>query len=249
MRVIEPSPAGTAPPEQRAGPADPPDLRDAVAAVTGGLELTALLTRLVAEAARLADARYGALCVVGLGWTMDQFVFTGLAEADGAAIGHPPEGNGILGQLYRQAQPLLLHRIAEHPAAVALPAGHPPMSTFLGVPLRIGEEKLGVLYVTDKRGGGDFTAQDALAVETLAAAAGTAIGYARLREEGRRRQSRLEALNQIRAALLRGATADEALVLIAARVRELTSGDAVLVLLPDPTAPDEQLVVTVADGG
>ena len=122
------------------------------------------------------------------------------------------------------------------------------MHAFLGMPLRIGDETVGAVYLTEKRGGGDFTVDDARAVETLAAAAGTAIGYARLMEEVRRRQSRLEALDEIRTALLRGSTADEALVLIAARVREITSGDAVLLLLPDPAAPDEQLLVTVADG-
>ena len=246
VRRTEPSPAGTAPHERRAGPADPRELRDAVAAVTGGLEVPALLARIVAEAARLVDAGYGALGVVGPGGAMDQVVFTGLDDVSGTAIGHPPAGRGVLDQLC--TQPLLQHRVADHPAAAGWSAGHPPTGGFLGMPLRIGAETVGTLYLTEKRGGGDFTAADALVVETLAEAGGTAIGYARLRAEGRRRQSRLEALNHIRAALLRGATADEALSLIAARVRELTSGDAVLLLLPDPAAPDEQLVVTVADG-
>jgi signal transduction histidine kinase len=248
VRRIEPSPGVTAPPEPQAGPADTQHLRDAVAAVTARLEMPALLARVVAEAARLVDAGYGALGVVGPGGTMDHFVFTGVVDASGTAIGHPPAGLGALGQLHRENQPLLLHRIAGYPVAAGFPAGHPPMGPFLGVPLCNGAETVATLYLTEKRGGGDFTVADALVVETLAAAAGAAIGYARLREEGRRQHSRLEALNQIRAALLRGAAADEALALIAARIRELTSGDAVLLLLPDPTAPDEQLVVTVADG-
>ena len=121
------------------------------------------------------------------------------------------------------------------------------MDTFLGVPVRVRDEVFGNLYLAEKRGG-DFTADDEELVQALAAAAGVAIENARLYEQTRRRQRWLEASNEIRAALLSGTDADDALLLIAARARELAAADVVLLLLPDPAAPQERLVVTVADG-
>jgi signal transduction histidine kinase len=122
------------------------------------------------------------------------------------------------------------------------------MATFLGVPLRVRAEIFGTLYLTEKRGGGDFTADDGLLVQALASAAGVAIENARLSEERRRRRRWSEAFTEIREALLSGSDSDAALLLIAARARELTGGDAVLLLLPDVAAPQDQLLVVVADG-
>ena len=222
-------------------------LLDAVVGVASGLELPATLRRIVAAAVALVDAEYGALGVIGADRSLEQFVYTGIDAAMRQRIGHLPEGHGILGLLIDDPRPVRLHRIEEHPASYGFPANHPPMNTFLGVPVRVRDEVFGNLYLTEKRGG-DFTADDEVVVQALAAAAGVAIENARLFEQTRRRQRWLEASNEIRAALLSGTDADEVLLLVAARARELAGADAVLLLLPDAVAPTERLVVAVADG-
>lgn len=239
----------------RADPAAPvpPDLKlqgliEAVVAVVDGTPLPALLNRVVESAATLVDARYGALGLQGPDGEMQQFVVSGIDETTVALLGHLPEGRGVLGQLDDQRQPILLHRTADHPASCGFPPGHPPMSSFLGVPVRVRDEIFGTLYLTEKRGGGDFTTDDGLLVQAFGSAAGAAIENARLTEERRRRRRWSEVFAAIRVALLSGSDSDAALLLIAAGARELTGGDAVLLLLPDPAAPQEQLVVVVADG-
>jgi signal transduction histidine kinase len=222
-------------------------LLDAVVGVAGGLELAATLRRIVAAAVALVDAEYGALGVIGADRSLEQFVYTGIDEATRRRIGHLPEGHGILGLLIADPRPVRLHRIDEHPASFGFPPNHPPMNTFLGVPVRVRDEVFGNLYLTEKRGG-DFTADDEVVVQALAAAAGVAIENARLFEQTRRRQRWLEASNEIRAVLLSGPDPEQALQLLAARARELADADAVLLLQPDPAAPAERLVVTVADG-
>jgi signal transduction histidine kinase len=222
-------------------------LLDAVVGVASGLELPATLRRIVEAAVSLVDAEYGALGVIGPDRSLDQFVYTGIDEPTRHRIGHLPEGHGILGLLIDDPRPVRLHRLAEHRASYGFPPNHPPMNTFLGVPVRVRDEVFGNLYLTEKRGG-DFTADDEVVVQALAAAAGVAIENARLFEQTRRRQRWLEASNEIRAVLLSGTDAEEALRLIAARARELAATDVVLLLLPDPIAPDERLVVAVADG-
>ena len=222
-------------------------LLDAVVGIAGGLELPATLRRIVEAATRLVDAEYGALGVIGPDQSLSQFVYTGIDEATRQRIGHLPDGRGILGLLIDEPRPLRLHRIDEHPASYGFPPNHPPMATFLGVPVRVREEVFGNLYLTQKRGG-DFTDDDERVVQALAAAAGVAIENARLYGEARRRQRWLEASSEISTALLSGTDPDEVLPLIAARARELAEADCTLLVLPDPVAPDERLVVTVADG-
>jgi signal transduction histidine kinase len=222
-------------------------LLDAVVGVASGLELPATLHRIVGAAVRLVDAEFGALGVIAPDRSLDQFVYTGIDEDVRARIGHLPEGHGILGLLIESPEPVRLHRISDHAASYGFPSNHPPMNTFLGVPVRVRDVVFGNLYLTEKRGG-DFTADDEAVVEALAAAAGVAIENARLFEQTRRRQRWLEASNQILAALLAGTDADEAVLLIAASARELAGADLTLLLLPDPAAPKERLLVTVADG-
>jgi GAF domain-containing protein len=222
-------------------------LLDAVVGVASGLELSATLRRIVEAAVALVDAQYGALGVIGTDRSLDQFVYTGIDEETRVRIGHLPEGHGILGVLIDDPRPVRLHRIADHVNSYGFPPNHPPMNTFLGVPIRVRDEVFGNLYLTEKRGG-DFTADDEVVVQALAAAAGVAVENARLFEESRRRQRWLEASNEIRAALLSGSDAEEALLLICARARELAGADCTALALPDPVAPDERLVVTVAHG-
>jgi signal transduction histidine kinase len=222
-------------------------LLDAVVGVAGGLELPATLRRIVEAAVRLVDAQFGALGVIGADRSLDQFVYTGIDESLRQRIGHLPEGHGILGLLIEAPEPVRLHRISDHPASFGFPPHHPPMNTFLGVPVRVRDEVFGNLYLTEKRGG-DFTADDEAVVQALAAAAGVAIENARLFEQTRRRQRWLEASNEIRAAVLSGTGQDQVVVLVAARARELSGADCALLVRPDPADPEEWLVVTVADG-
>jgi signal transduction histidine kinase len=222
-------------------------LLEAVVGIAGGLELQATLRRIVEAAVGLADAEYGALGVIGPDRSLDQFVYTGIDEETRQRIGHLPEGRGILGLLIEAPEPVRLHRLSDHAASYGFPPNHPPMNTFLGVPVRVRDEVFGNLYLTEKRGG-DFTADDETVVRALAAAAGVAIENARLFEQTRRRQRWLEASNEIRAAVLSGSDPDEAVLLIAARTRELAGADCTVLAVPDPAAPQDSLLVTVADG-
>jgi signal transduction histidine kinase len=207
-----------------------------------------MLRRIVEAAVDLVDAGYGALGVLDeTGTRLAQFITVGIDESTHALIGDLPEGHGILGLLILDAKPLRLPDLREHPDSSGFPPHHPPMRSFLGVPVRVRGEVFGNLYLTEKRGG-DFTPDDEAVMRALAAAAGVAIENARLYGESRRRQRWLEASNEIRAVLLSGADPDEAVLLIATRARELAGADSVLLLQPDPVAPDARLVVTVADG-
>jgi signal transduction histidine kinase len=222
-------------------------LLDAVVGIAGDLELPATLRRIVGAAVELVDAEFGALGVIGADRSLDQFVYTGIDESLRERIGHLPEGHGLLGLLIEAPEPVRLHRIADHPASFGFPPNHPPMNTFLGVPVRVRSEVFGNLYLTEKRGG-DFTADDEAMVRALAAAAGVAIENSRLFEQTRRRQRWLEASNEIRAAVMSGSDPDEVVLLITARARELAAADSMLLVQPDPAAPKDTLLVTVADG-
>jgi signal transduction histidine kinase len=222
-------------------------LLDAVVAVGSGLELPATLRRIVQAATELVDARYGALGVIGPERKLIEFVYTGLDEEARRRIGHLPEGHGILGLLIAEPKPLRLHDLAEHPASYGFPPNHPPMRSFLGVPVLAAGEVFGNLYFTEKRGG-DFTADDEAAVQALAAAAGVAVENSRLFEETRRRQRWLEASGEITTSLLSGIDPDDALGQVAARARELAGADAAMIALVDRQAPEQALLVTVAVG-
>ncbi|MFC3493725.1 GAF domain-containing sensor histidine kinase [Glycomyces rhizosphaerae] len=155
-------------------------LLDAVISIGSDLELAAILDRIVAAACTLVDARYGALGVLDGEGGLADFRTQGLSEAEIIALGDPPTGRGILGHIIDVPDPLRLDDLSRHPASVGFPPGHPPMRTFLGVPVMVGEKAWGNLYLTDKRGGGRFTDDDEDIIKALAAAAGVAIDNARL---------------------------------------------------------------------
>ncbi|GAA3232626.1 GAF domain-containing protein [Pseudonocardia petroleophila] len=223
-------------------------LLDAVVAVGEGLELDATLRRIVQSAVDLVDARYGALGVLGAGGGLSRFLHVGLDEQTRASMGPLPEGRGLLGQLIADPRPLRLADLGRHEASVGFPPNHPPMRSFLGVPVRVRDAVYGNLYLTEKIGGGEFTAADEAVVRALAAAAGIAVQNADLFEQTRLRQHWLEASAEIRSELLSGATEQDALRLIARRTLELTGSDAVLIVLgPDPDGGD--LVVRGQCGG
>ncbi len=217
-------------------------LLDAVMAVSSGLELDATLRQIVQAAIELVDARYGALGVLGEGGMLSQFVHVGIDDTTRDLIGPLPTGHGVLGVVIEDNKPLRLEDLSQHPQSVGFPANHPPMSTFLGVPVRARGDVFGRLYLTEKKTGLGFTDEDEIVVHALAGAAGIAIDNARLYEDARRRQLWLEATGEVTAKLLGGSDTDEALNLIASRALELTGADCTLIALPrDPEAALEDI--------
>ena len=156
-------------------------LREAALAISANLSLAETLKHIVTAAADLADARYAALGVPDeSGAYLAEFVTTGMAAEDIARISHRPRGLGILGVILREGKSLRLRNLHDHPRAVGFPDNHPPMTSFLGVPIVRKGERLGNLYLTDKRTADEFSADDQHLIELLAAHAGVAIENARL---------------------------------------------------------------------
>ena len=206
-------------------------LLDAFLAVGTGLELDTTLRRLVEAAVNLVQARYGALGVLGAHGGLSRFLYVGIDEATRVDMGHLPEGKGLLGQLIADPRPLRLADLSAHEASIGFPPHHPPMRSFLGVPVRVRDAVFGNLYLTEKVGGGEFTHADEVVVEALAAAAGIAVQNADLFEQTRLRQRWLEATAEIRTELLAGANEKDALRLIAQRTLELIRADATTIVL------------------
>ncbi|MFI9625978.1 GAF domain-containing protein [Streptomyces sp. NPDC052042] len=236
-------------------------LLDAVMGLGRGLELPEVLRGIVEAAVTLTDAEYGALGIIGDGQKLLEFLPVGMSEELTARIGQSPCGRGILGELIHHPKPLRLTDLGSHPRSYGFPPHHPPMHTFLGMPIRVRDEVFGNLYLTEKRGGAGFDDDDEAVLTTLSIAAGVAIDNARMYDESRRRERRLEALGEITRALLSGADADEVLHLIAERAMEVAGADRAAVLLPSvhpgaavapqgPVSPgaEERLTVAVAHG-
>src|SRR5580658_4268063 len=163
------------------------------ALIAGELSLPVVLRQIVAAARDLVGARYAALGVLGRDGELEQFVHAGMDEELVARIGDLPRGRGILGLLIRQPVPLRLADLSAHSASSGFPPGHPPMTRFLGVPVHIGEEVFGTLYLTERSRGGQFTADDEQLAIALAAAAGAAIANARQFAESEQRRRWLDA--------------------------------------------------------
>ncbi|HEY2764201.1 MAG TPA: GAF domain-containing protein [Pseudonocardiaceae bacterium] len=222
-------------------------LLDAVVTIATDLSLPAVLRRIVAAACDLVDARYGALGVLAPdGNRLADFVHVGIDQQLADRIGTLPQGRGVLGLLINDPRPLRLRQISEHAASYGFPERHPPMRSFLGVPVAVRGEVFGNLYLAGKRGGGEFTEEDEEFVVVLAAAAGIAVENARLYESGRRRQRSLEISSQLATDLLRGMGRDVALEHVAASARALGGADLGSIVVPDPSADD--LRVAAADG-
>jgi signal transduction histidine kinase len=221
-------------------------LLEAVLAVGSDLDLQTVLRRIVEAAVQLVDAEYGALGVIGGNGLLSQFLTVGVDEEQAARIGSLPRGHGILGLLIREPHPLRLDDLARHEAAYGFPPNHPPMHTFLGVPVRVRDEVFGNLYLTEKRGGGRFDAEDEAVVLALAAAAGVAIENARLYESTRRREQWVAASGEISTALLSGTETEDVLPFVAERAMHLAGAETALIALPHERG--EQLLVEVAVG-
>jgi signal transduction histidine kinase len=220
-------------------------LAEAGLALASERSLGAVLQRIVELAVEITGARYGALGVLGPEGRIAQFLTTGISDEERALLPHIPVGRGILGVLITDAEPLRLARIQDDPRSVGFPDHHPPMTSFLGAPVKARGRVFGNIYLTEKAGAEEFSEDDQRAIELLAMHAGVAIENARLNEEARQRELRLEAVREITAGILEGHDEDELLPLLVRRARELVGSD--LSTLVVPAGPDA-LVVQAADG-
>src|SRR5580692_1298134 len=221
-------------------------LLEAVVAVGTNLDLETVLRQIVEAAITLVRARYGALGIIGEDGGLDRFVPVGLASDEIKAIHHWPEGRGLLGALITDPRPLRLPDISGSPKSSGFPPGHPPMGSFLGVPVRVRDEVYGNLYLTEKEGGAEFDEEDEALLVALAAAAGVAIDNARLYEEARRQQQWLRASAEVTQQLLSGTEPDEVLALVTRLALEMSGADLVVLALPE--GDGKQLVIEHAAG-
>jgi two-component system, NarL family, sensor histidine kinase DevS len=227
----------------------PPDrlraLVDSGILLSSELSLDALLQRIVEVSAELTGARYAALGVIdGSGQRLERFLTHGVDPEMRTAIGDPPRGRGILGVVIHEATSLRLSDLGADPRSVGFPVEHPPMKTFLGVPILLRGVAYGNLYLTEKDAGEQFTEEDEELTKLLAAQAAVAIENARLYESSMRWLRQLESLNEISDALVSELELEPLLALIARRLRELVDARIVLIVLPDGT----ELRVAAAEG-
>lgn len=224
-------------------------LFDAVMAISSDLDLHNVLSRIVEGATRLTDARYGALGVVGPESYLVEFVTTGISEDERTRIGDLPHGRGILGLLISDPRPIRMKDLSQHPSSYGFPPNHPPMGSFLGVPVRIRGTVFGNLYLTEKAGGGEFTETDEQLVVALAGVAGLAIENARAYGLSERRREWLEAAASLPASMQPpidweasltqiGATARRAARSVATAIVDTDTGR-VLAIACEPPAEDE----------
>jgi signal transduction histidine kinase len=227
-------------------------LVEAMLAVTSGLELDATLRRIVATAIQLVDARYGALGVRGHGHDLVEFVYQGIDDETRAIIGDLPQGRGVLGVLIDDPKPIRLDNIQEHAASVGFPPNHPPMRTFLGVPVKIRDEVFGNLYLTEKANGQPFSEDDEVLVQALAAAAGIAVANARLYAQSRKRQAWIEAARDIATEMLSGGDPATVFSFMAEKAMKLADATTAMVAVPvepdTPTAGTPELVIAETAG-
>ena len=225
---------------------------DVARSVLAELDLEVVLARVLESARELTGARYAALGVLGeAGDELDRFLTLGMDEATREGIGDLPRGRGVLGELIRSPEPLRLAQVGRHPRSYGFPAAHPPMDTFLGVPILVDGRPYGNLYLTEKEGGAEFTAEDEEAVSLLAEFAGVAIDHAgrytgaeSRRDELERTVAALDATTQIARALGGETNLDVVLELVAKRGRALVSARTLLIELEQ----GESLVVAAAAG-
>ncbi|MFK4834815.1 GAF domain-containing protein [Microbacterium sp. ZW T2_14] len=214
-------------------------------AVVEQSDLAHVLRSIVEAAVELVDAQFGAMGVINPERdALEQFIYVGLPEQEAAAIGHLPEGRGLLGALISDPHPIRLNDMEGDTRAAGFPPHHPPMHSFLGVPVRIGDEVFGNLYLTNHQDGG-FSGEDEQLLEALAATAGFAIGNARLLAEAKVRARWMTAAAELSAAILSTSTTT-ALDLLVTRVREVSEAGQVTILVP--SQDEERFRVAAANG-
>ena len=226
-------------------PSDARALLEAVMAIGSDLDLHAVLNRIVESACRITQAKYGALGVLdGSSRELADFVTFGLSEAEHRAIGALPRGRGILGLLIESPEAVRLPHLAEHPKSFGFPPNHPPMNSFLGVPVRVRGTVFGNLYLTEKQGGSGFTAHDETLVQVFATAAGFVIENARAYAQSERRRRWLEASVHIAEALQPPVEPEMALRQIAVGARSVVRAESAALL----RRLDERREVIAYDG-
>lgn len=189
--------------------------------VTESLDLTRRLQTIVSVARELVGARYGALGVIGPDGDLERFLHSGLDDADVARMGHLPSGRGILGAVITEGRSIRLEHLANDPRSIGFPAHHPPMDSFLGVPIHVGDTVFGNLYLTE-HAGGPFDDIDEAIIAALAAMAGTAIANSRLYEQSQDDRRWLAASERLAQRLLAGEIDPDDLETITEVVREVT---------------------------
>ena len=215
-------------------------------ALSSELSLENLLRKLIGTAVELTGARYGALGVIDRsGTALEQFLTVGMEPEVEQTIGDLPRGRGILGVLIHERRALRLSDLSQDPRSVGFPPGHPPMSSFLGVPILLRGAAFGNLYLTEKQGAGEFTEEDEEILRLLAAQAAVAIENARLYESARQWSRQLESLNEVSEALGSEAELSHLFELAASRLRDLLDARLVLIVLP---AGGDRLTVEAASG-
>jgi signal transduction histidine kinase len=219
-------------------------LLQAVVGIGSDLDLRSTLHRIVIAACKLAGARYGALGIIGPDRRLVEFITDGLTVTEHEAIGDLPTGRGVLGLLIDDPRPVRMADITAHPLSFGFPANHPPMHSFLGVPVRVRDQVFGNLYLTEKHDGEQFSDDDEQFVVALATAAGIAIDNARLYATAGRRQRWLEATAEITETLIGEVDRLAALQLVAERAREVANAAMVAILLYDPDAGELNVEVT-----
>jgi signal transduction histidine kinase len=208
---------------------------DAAIAVSSELSLDAVLQRIVEGAASLTGAQYAALGVINPSrQALERFAVTGIDDATRDAIGDLPSGRGILGVLIRDATPLRIDDLSADPRAVGFPPNHPPMRTFLGVPVLLRGVAYGNLYLTEKAGGSPFSEEDQEIVQLLAGQAAVAIENARLYESATRWGEQLQSLTDVGNALSTEIELPKLLDLVVGRLRELIAARVVFIAMPQP---------------
>lgn len=220
-------------------------LLDAVTAIASDLDLASILTRIVEAATSLTDAQYGALGVLSADGGLAEFVTTGIDPHLIERIGNYPQGKGILGVIIDDPDGLRLTDLSAHPKSVGFPANHPPMTTFLGMPVRIRGTVFGNIYLTEKRNGQPFTETDEQLVEALARTAGFVVGNARAYAQSERRRQWLEAAADLGEALQPPVDMDLALHRIVTIARSVSGARAVAVWSSD--GPEHDTVVGGVD--
>ncbi|MFE2744162.1 GAF domain-containing sensor histidine kinase [Streptomyces scopuliridis] len=223
-----------------------PQLLEAMCSVGTGLGQHSTLDRICETAAELAGARYAAIGVLDEGGEgLSDFVTYGADEEMARRIGRRPDGrSGLLGALIRTPDPIRLTDLTTDPRAAGFPPGHPPMRTFLGVPIRVRDRTIGNFYLAEKAGGGEFNDSDLRLLRVLATEAGVAIGNARLYEAARQRERWIDGSVAITTALLSGGDADDALSVVAEQARRLSDSAMGAVMLRAPNGGLEIVAVS-----
>lgn len=216
-------------------------LLHATQAVVEQIELAEVLRRIVEAAVELVDAEYGALGVLAPQGGLEEFIHVGMPEDAVRRIGHLPDGLGLLGAVIDHPDPIRLKNIGDDPRSVGFPAHHPPMGSFLGVPVRVRDEVFGNLYLTNQRQG-EFSDEDVELTSALAAAAGVAIDNARRFAEARMREAWAAASAQVVSALLTASTAEGTAALIADELASRGAADRIAILVADADHHDLRVI-------